>query len=196
MATSCCEGEVVKSGYLTKSPSSGGRGRSRRRWFVLYSGNGASALSCSSRLDYYEKENSGRKGKGREGQNGREWEKESLILHICTGLGSIDLGSRCLMLEDPDHFYAPGGKKRRQSSPCFNLILMKEMSKIKSGREAFASRFQLQAGTTEEKQSWLEAFQQCGVGVLKTEKEVWSLNGYYCCNKGASSKRASMICSL
>ena len=71
MATSCCEGEVVKSGYLTKSPSSGGRGRSRRRWFVLSSsrqdchpasGNGASALSSSSRLDYYEKENFGRKG--------------------------------------------------------------------------------------------------------------------------------------
>lgn len=84
------------------------------------------------------------------------------------------------MLEDPDHVCAPGGKKRRQSTPCFNLILMKETSKIKSGRDqAFASRFQLQAGSTEEKQSWLEAFQQCGVSVLKTEKEVWLLHDYY-----------------
>ena len=112
---------------------------------------------------------------GRESQRERivKNERENAnISHICTDLGSIDLGSRCLMLEDPDHFYAPGGKKRRQSTPCFNLILMKDTSKIKSGREAFASRFQLQAGSTEEKQSWLEAFQQCGVSTLKTEKEV------------------------
>ena len=75
------------------------------------------------------------------------------------------------MLEDPDH-HAPYGKKRRQSTPCFNLILMKDSSKLKSGREAFASRFQLQAVSAEEKQSWLQAFQQCGVSILKTEKEV------------------------
>ena len=88
-------------------------------------------------------------------------------------LGSIDLGARCLMLEDPDHIHTPGGvKKRRQSSPCFNLILMKDASKLKSGRDAFASRFQLQAISTEEKQSWLEAFQQCGISVLKQEKKV------------------------
>ena len=96
----------------------------------------------------------------------------------CINLGSIDLGARCLMLEDPDHFYAPGGKKRRQSTPCFNLILMKDVSKVRSTREAFASRFQLQAGSTEEKQSWLQAFQQCGVSVPKTEKEVWLLDNY------------------
>ena len=74
MATSSFEREVLKSGYLTKSPSSGGRGRLKRRWFVLTSskqdnppasGNGASASSSSSfRLDYYEKENHARKGKG------------------------------------------------------------------------------------------------------------------------------------
>lgn len=76
MATSSSlESEVVKCGYLTKSPSSGGRGRFKKRWFVLSnsrqdchhaSGNGASAsaLSCSLRLDYFEKENSTRKGKG------------------------------------------------------------------------------------------------------------------------------------
>lgn len=75
MATSSMEGEVVKCGYLTKSPSSGGRGRFKRRWFVLTdsrqldstpsSGNGASASSRSSfRFDYYEKENHIRKGNG------------------------------------------------------------------------------------------------------------------------------------
>ena len=74
MATSSFEREVIKSGYLTKSPSSGGRGRLKRRWFVLTSskqdshpssGNGACALSSSSfRLDYFEKENHVRKGKG------------------------------------------------------------------------------------------------------------------------------------
>ena len=75
METNFIEGEVVKCGYLTKSPSSGGRGRFKRRWFVLTdsrqldsspaSGNGASASSSSSfRLDYYEKENRDRKGNG------------------------------------------------------------------------------------------------------------------------------------
>ena len=75
METNFVEGEVVKCGYLTKSPSSGGRGRFKRRWFVLTDsrqldnspacGNGASASSSSSfRLDYYEKENRVRKGNG------------------------------------------------------------------------------------------------------------------------------------
>ena len=75
------------------------------------------------------------------------------------------------MLEDPDRV-VPGGKKRRQSSPCFNLILTKESSKRRSLREAYASRFQLQACSEEEKQSWLEAFEQCGVGVLRPERQV------------------------
>ena len=54
---------------------------------------------------------------------------------------SIDLGARCLMLEDPD--YVHHGRKRSQSSPSFNLVLRKH--------------------------SWLEAFQQCGVNILKAE---------------------------
>ena len=92
-------------------------------------------------------------------------------------LGSIDLGARCLMLEDPDHLVR-GGKKRIQSSPCFNLILIKQPSKRRSTREAYASRFQLQAGSHGEKQSWLEAFEQCGVHVHKTNKRVHQL--YVC----------------
>ena len=75
------------------------------------------------------------------------------------------------MLEDPDRV-VPGGKKRRQSSPCFNLILTKESSKRRSLREAYASRFQLQACSEEEKQSWLEVFEQCGVSVLRPERQV------------------------
>ena len=74
------------------------------------------------------------------------------------------------MLEDPD--YVHHGRKRRQSSPSFNLILRKESTKLKSRREAFASRFQLQACSEEEKHSWLEAFQQCGVNILNAEREV------------------------
>lgn len=94
-----------------------------------------------------------------------------MCIHILLYVGSIDLGSRCLMLEDPCH-QDPCGKKGKQSTPCFNLILKKDKSKLGSRRKAFASRFQLQAGSEEEKQSWLQAFQQCGVSVFKTEKEV------------------------
>ena len=97
-------------------------------------------------------------------------------MYTVVDLGSIDLGARCLMLEDPDHHPTYRKKRRQSCTPCFNLILMKDVSKVKSGREAFASRFQLQAVSAEEKQSWLQAFQQCGVSVLKTEKEVWSLD--------------------
>ena len=73
MATNFMERDIVKSGYLTKSPSSGGRGRLKRRWFVLTNskqahhpayGNGACAAGSCLQLDYYEKEKSVRKGKG------------------------------------------------------------------------------------------------------------------------------------
>ena len=83
------------------------------------------------------------------------------------------MGARCLMLEDPDHLSrGGGGKKRRHYSSCFNLILLKESSKHKSRREAFASRFQLQASSDGEKRSWLQAFQQCGVNIHRTDKDV------------------------
>ena len=84
------------------------------------------------------------------------------------------------MVEDPDRVVL-GGKKRKRSSSCFNLILTKESSKRRSLREAYASRFQLQACSEEEKQSWLEAFEQCGVSVLKPEKEVYTCM-YIMCN--------------